>query len=195
MIRAEASCGKEGSLNFSGFLFMVDGWLIIGCLLIFNGFCWKWWFWCIPSSVFGVVQPCRFLFLHKNMTIIEKHDFQVFSNDFVRKSRQKKSRQPSLFLSLQIYRLPPLPPTSKIRWFVFLFRLKWGFWCIPSSVFGLVQPCRVFFFAEKQHCLEKTYFFYDFSLVFHENGPNLLLNRGTTIKTGILTPVEFWWVP
>ena len=35
---------------------------------------------------------------------------------------------------------------------------------------------------------------YDFQMIFVQNGPNLLLNRGTTIKTGILALVEFWWV-
>ena len=35
----------------------------------------------------------------------------------------------------------------------------------------------------------------DFQMILHRNGPNLLLNRGTTIKTGILTLIEFWWVP
>ena len=29
---------------------------------VFNGFHWKWGFWCIPNSVFCVVQPCRVLF-------------------------------------------------------------------------------------------------------------------------------------
>ena len=31
-------------------------------------------------------------------------------------------------------------------------------------------------------------------LFFYKNEHNLLLTRGTTIKTGILTPIEFWWV-
>ena len=43
--------------------------LIIGFLLIFNGFCWKCGFWWIPSSVICVVHPCRGLFLP------EKHPF------------------------------------------------------------------------------------------------------------------------
>ena len=30
---------------------------------------------------------------------------------------------------------------------------------------------------------------------FYQCGHNLLLTRGTTIKTGILTLTEFWWVP
>ena len=35
----------------------------------------------------------------------------------------------------------------------------------------------------------------DFQIIFDQNGPNLLLTRGATIKTGILTPIEFWWIP
>ena len=75
------------------------------------------------------------------------------------------------------------------------FCWKWGFWCIPSSVFGLVQPCRGLFFLRKTTLLRKNIIFNDFQIIFYQNGPNLLLNRGTTIKTGILTPIEFWWVP
>ena len=52
-----------------------------------------------------------------------------------------------------------------------------------------------FVYLEKHKCLEKQLFFYDFEMVFHQNVPNLLLTRGTIIKTGILTPIEFWWVP
>ena len=51
------------------------------------------------------------------------------------------------------------------------------------------------FFLRKTLLLRKTMIFDDFQMIFHQNGPNLLLTRGTTIKTGILTPIEFWWVP
>ena len=34
-----------------------------------------------------------------------------------------------------------------------------------------------------------------FSMIVHQNEPNLLLTQGTTIRTGILTLIEFWWVP
>ena len=44
-------------------------------------------------------------------------------------------------------------------------------------------------------CDDFQMIFHDFLLIFNQNGPNLLLTRGTTIKTGILTPIEFWWVP
>ena len=51
------------------------------------------------------------------------------------------------------------------------------------------------FFAEKHPFEEKNMILHDFQMIFDQNGPNLLLTRGTTIKTGILTPVEFWWIP
>ena len=36
--------------------------------------------------------------------------------------------------------------------------------------------------------------FYDFPTTFLQNGLNLSSNRGTTYKTCILDPIEFWWV-
>ena len=51
------------------------------------------------------------------------------------------------------------------------------------------------FFLRKTPLSRKNMIFYDFQMIFDQNGPNLLLTRGTTIKTGILTPIEFWWVP
>ena len=59
--------------------------------------------------------------------------------------------------------------------------------------FGAALPGA--FFHRKTSLLRKNMIFDDFQMIFHQNGPNLLLTRGTTIKTGILTPVEFWWVP
>ena len=59
--------------------------------------------------------------------------------------------------------------------------------------FGAALPGA--FFYQKNITFSKNMIFADFQMIFHQNGPNLLLNRGTTIKTGILTPVEFWWVP
>ena len=59
--------------------------------------------------------------------------------------------------------------------------------------FGAALPGA--FFLRKIELLRKNMIFHDFQMIFHKNGPNLLLTRGTTIKTGILTPVEFWWVP
>ena len=60
--------------------------------------------------------------------------------------------------------------------------------------FGAALP-GAFFFLRKTALLTKNMFFVDFSMIFHQNGPDLLLTRGTTIRTGILTPIEFWWVP
>ena len=60
--------------------------------------------------------------------------------------------------------------------------------------FGAALPGA--FFSEKNTTFAKKNMIFDnFSMIFHQNGPNLLLTRGTTIKTGILTPIEFWWVP
>ena len=70
-----------------------------------------------------------------------------------------------------IYRLPPLPPTSSIRWFDDLmdFDWKWGFGLEmggglmhPNSVFGLVQPCRGLFFQKKHVLRQKKMNFQDF---------------------------------
>ena len=51
------------------------------------------------------------------------------------------------------------------------------------------------FFSQKISTSGNNMIFHDFQIIFDQNGPNLLLTRGTTIKTGILTPIEFWWVP
>ena len=59
--------------------------------------------------------------------------------------------------------------------------------------FGAALPGA--FFLVKTSLFRKNTIVDDFQMIFHQNGPNLLLTRGTTIKTGILTPVEFWWVP
>ena len=59
--------------------------------------------------------------------------------------------------------------------------------------FGAALPG--FFFLRKTTLLRKNIIFYDFSMIFHQNGPNLVLTRGIIIKTGILPPVELWWVP
>ena len=59
--------------------------------------------------------------------------------------------------------------------------------------FGAALPGA--FCSQNHSTFEKQHAFDDFQKIFHQNGPNLLLTRGATIKTGILTPVEFWWVP
>ena len=51
-----------------------------------------------------------------------------------------------------------------------------------------------FFSLRKTFLFKKNMIFDDFQMIFHQNGPNLLLTRGTTIRTGILTLIEFWWV-
>ena len=58
--------------------------------------------------------------------------------------------------------------------------------------FGAAMP---FFIQPKNNTLPKNMILYAFQMIFYKNGPNLQLTRRTTIKTGILTPVEFWWVP
>ena len=66
--------------------------------------------------------------------------------------------RPQHRLHWRIYRLPPLPPTSKTRWFDVLmgFDWKWGVWCIPNPDFCVVQPCRGLFFPEKHDCRSKS---------------------------------------
>ena len=59
--------------------------------------------------------------------------------------------------------------------------------------FGAALPGA--FFSGENKLLRKNMIFDDFQMILHQNGPNLLLNRGTTIRTGILTTIEFWWVP
>ena len=53
----------------------------------------------------------------------------------------------------------------------------------------------LFFLLEKTTHSRKNVIFDDFQMKFDQHVFNLLLNRGTTIKTSILTVVEFWWVP
>ena len=51
------------------------------------------------------------------------------------------------------------------------------------------------FFSRKTWPSWKNMIFDDFQMIFHEHGPNLLLNRWTINETGILDPIEFGWVP
>ena len=51
------------------------------------------------------------------------------------------------------------------------------------------------FFSQKNTTFQTNMIFDDFQMICDQNGPNLILTRGTTIKTCILTPIEFWWVP
>ena len=50
-------------------------------------------------------------------------------------------------------------------------------------------------FSRKTSLLRRNIVLNICSMIFHEHGPKLLLTRGTTVKTGILTLLEFWWVP
>ena len=59
--------------------------------------------------------------------------------------------------------------------------------------FGAALP--VYFFSQKNNTFTEKHDFDDFQMIFDQHGPNLLSTRGTTIKTSILTPIEFWWVP
>ena len=70
-----------------------------------------------------------------------------------------------------------------------------GFGASPARSSVWCSPAGGFAFSEKQHFLEKNIIFNAIQMIFLQNGPNLLLTRGTSIKTGILTPIEFWWVP
>ena len=59
----------------------------------------------------------------------------------------------------------------------------------PQS--GLLCGAVSFFSPEKQNLCKKLDFFYDFQMIFHQNGPDLQLNRRTINETGILDPIEF----
>ena len=74
------------------------------------------------------------------------------------------------------------------------------FGCTPGAV-GLESPCCGLLRAPTSgitivlvhgECADKVPG--DFLMIFMQNGPNLLLNRGTINETGILDPIEFWWV-
>ena len=47
------------------------------------------------------------------------------------------------------------------------------------------------FFSRKTRPSGKNIIFMDFPMIFHQNEPNMLLNRGTINETGILDPIEF----
>ena len=52
----------------------------------------------------------------------------------------------------------------------------------------------VAFFRRKTPLFRQQKKNHAFQMIFDQNGHNLLLTRGTTIKTGILTLIEFGWV-
>ena len=52
-----------------------------------------------------------------------------------------------------------------------------------------------FFFLILNVTFEKHMIFDEFSMIFIEHDHYLSSTQGTTHKTGILDPIEFWWVP
>ena len=124
-----------------------DGWI----LLIFNGFNWKLGFWCIPNSVFCVVQPCRKLFS-------EKHDdwklfVQWCSNDFSSAwtTRWAPTDQPHLEMRAQNVQLgrPGKQKTTPHAWANFLTLLKIGVLVHPQLGLLCGAALPVAFFSEK----------------------------------------------
>ena len=73
------------------------------------------------------------------------------------------------------------------------FCWKWGF---GHPQLGLLCGAALSgtFFLRKTNVSGNMILNYSLQM-FCQTGPNLLLTRGTTIKTGILTLTEFWWVP
>ncbi len=70
-----------------------------------------------------------------------------------------------------------------------------GFGASPARTSVASFPAGGFFSVFFMSLLRKNLIFVDFSMIFHQNRHNLSSNRGTTYKTGILDPIEFWWVP
>ena len=80
---------------------------------------------------------------------------------------------------------------------VFLFIIIFGsiisyFWFVNNfpaeqREFGFKEPV--------SPVMERITDFHDLLMIFNKHWTNLLLTRGTTIKTSILTLIEFWWVP
>ena len=68
-----------------------------------------------------------------------------------------------------------------------------GFGASPDR--SSVWCSAAFVFRRKIALLRKSMISTDVQMIFHQNGPNLLLTRGTTIKTDILAIIELWWVP
>ena len=74
------------------------------------------------------------------------------------------------------------------------FYWKWGFWCIPTPDDCDQHPGRGLFFFFESHFFGKNMIFSDFSMIFHQNDPKMIPKRGIIARTGILDPIEFWWV-
>ena len=56
--------------------------------------------------------------------------------------------------------------------------------------FGAALP-GAFFSRKGMTFVQKNMIFDDFQMIFHQNGPDLQLNRRTINETGILDPMEF----
>ena len=78
--------------------------------------------------------------------------------------------------------------------FLLVFIENGGFGESPLRTSVASFPAGGFFFC-LMSLLLKNMFFADCSMIFLQNDYNVSSNQGTTYKTGILDPIEFWWVP
>ena len=89
------------------------------------------------------------------------------------------------FTGCRLCRRPPKPDFRIFGFFDWLVHPQSGLLC------GAALP---FCFCFSYVTFEKNMIFDDFSMIVHQNDYNLSSNRGTTYKTSILDPIEFWWV-
>ena len=75
------------------------------------------------------------------------------------------------------------------------FTENWGFGASPVRTSVASIPAGGFFCFVLNVTFVKKHDFSDSLMIFHQNDPNLSSTQGTTYKTGILDPKEFWWVP
>ena len=76
--------------------------------------------------------------------------------------------------------------------FSYIFIESWGFAASPARTSVASIPA-IFFVL--MSLWRKNLICNGFSMIFHQNHYYLSSSRGTTYKTGILDPIEFWWVP
>ena len=67
-------------------------------------------------------------------------------------------------------------------------------WVLPEFASPNATPGPDFVANKLAELLQENMILYDSSMIFLQNDNNLSSNRGTTYKTGILDPIEFWWV-